>query len=159
VTITIPAAIWKALDAAARARLTGQAGGKPRRLVPSPDDVKGLFDTVTAAILANVAEQLASIRRTSGPGAEPEAIALVGGLAASAYVQEALLSRFGGAHRVLVPANPALAVLEGAVHYAYDPRALASRRSRHTSTGSRSRCPGRPGWTRRRGSSATGTRR
>jgi hypothetical protein len=127
--------------------------------VPSPDDVKGLFDTVTAAILANVAEQLASIRRTSGPGAEPEAIALVGGLAASAYVQEALLSRFGGAHRVLVPANPALAVLEGAVHYAYDPRALASRRSRHTSTGSRSRCPRRPGWTRRRGSSATGTRR
>jgi hypothetical protein len=35
-------------------------------------------------------------------------------------------------NRIIVPANPALAVLEGAVHYAYDPRAFAGRRSKYT---------------------------
>lgn len=38
----------------------------------------------------------------------------------------------GLGNRILVPANPALAVLEGAVHYAYDPRAFAGRRSKYT---------------------------
>jgi hypothetical protein len=132
VTISIPLAIWEALDAGTRARLAGQANGAPQRLVLDPGDVKALFDTVTTPILAGVEEQLANIRRTCGPGAEPEAIVLVGGLARSPYVREALRRRFGAEYRVLVPANPALAVLEGAVHYAYNPRAFASRRSKYT---------------------------
>jgi hypothetical protein len=132
VTISIPLAIWEALDAAARARLAGQANGKPQRLVLDPGDLKALFDTVTTPIVASVEEQLANIRRTCGPGAEPEAVVLVGGLAMSPYVREALRRRFGAEYRILVPANPALAVLEGAVHYAYNPRAFASRRSKYT---------------------------
>jgi hypothetical protein len=130
--IAIPPAVWEALDEAARARLTEQADGEPRRLVLDPEFLRALFDTVTTGIVASVAGQLGDIRRAGGPGAEPEAIVLVGGLAASAYVQEALRRRFGGEYRVLVPASPALAVLEGAVHHAYDPRELASRRSRYT---------------------------
>jgi hypothetical protein len=132
VTITIPPGIWGALDAGARARLTGQANGKPQRLVLAPDDVQALFDTVTTPIVAKVGEQLASIRRTCRRAAGPETIVLVGGLARSAYVREAVRSRFGAEHRILVPPNPALAVLDGAVHYAYNPGAFASRRSKYT---------------------------
>jgi molecular chaperone DnaK (HSP70) len=134
VVIAIPPAIWTALDAAARARLAGQAQGKPQRLVLRPDEVEALFDTVISALLSAIEEQLANIRRTCGEGVAgaPGTIILVGGLAMSGYVREAVRRRFGAEHRILVPPSPALAVLEGAVHYAYDPQAFASRRSKYT---------------------------
>jgi hypothetical protein len=133
VTIDVPAAVWDVLDEGARARLTETAGGKPYRLVLQPAEVEALFTTVTDGIVDKVEEQLANMRKTSGAAADGgETIVLVGGLAMSTYLRQVLRQRFGDEHRILVPPNPALAVLEGAVHYAYNPEAFASRRSKYT---------------------------
>lgn len=132
VTIDIPAAVWDVLDEKARSRLTDAASGKPYRLVLLPDEVEALFTAVTDGIIDKVEEQLAYMRKTSGPAAGGETIVLVGGLAMSTYLREVMRRNFGDEHRILVPPNPSLAVLEGAVHYAYNPEAFASRRSKYT---------------------------
>jgi hypothetical protein len=41
-------------------------------------------------------------------------------------------ARFGERHRILVPPDPALAVLEGAVHFAYRPDVFVSRQAKYT---------------------------
>ena len=132
VTIDIPPTVWAMLDDATRATLTDEMAGRPFLLELSPGEVETLFETVTAGILEKVEEQLASMRRTAGAAPGPETLVVVGGFAQSAWLQVALRRRFGGQHRILVPQNPALAVLEGAVHYAYNPAALISRQSKYT---------------------------
>lgn len=132
VSLDIPPAVWDVLDDKARSRLTDAASGKHYRLVLLPDEVEALFTAVTDGIVAKVEEQLAYMRKTSGPAADGETIVLVGGLAMSTYLREVMRRNFGDEHRILVPPNPSLAVLEGAVHYAYNPEAFASRRSKYT---------------------------
>jgi actin-like ATPase involved in cell morphogenesis len=132
VTIDIPPTVWTMLDEATKATLTDEMAGRPYLLELSPEEVETLFETVTTGILGKVEEQLASMRRTAGAAPGPETLVLVGGFAQSAWLQMALRRRFGGRHRILVPQNPDRAVLEGAVHYAYNPAALISRQSKYT---------------------------
>lgn len=123
---------WEMLDDATRATLTDEAAGKALLLEMTPAEVEALFETVTAGIVEKVEEQLANMRRTAGPAPGPETLVVVGGFAKSAWLQTALRRKFGDQHRILVPQNPALAVMEGAVHYAYNPAALVSRQSKYT---------------------------
>lgn len=132
VLIDVPPTAWAVLDECTRSRLTQEAGGKPLRLVLPPAEVEMLLRPVTDEILEKVAEQLASMQRPPGMAGGPETIVLVGGFARSAWLRAALQHRFGGQHRILLPPDPALAVMEGAVHYAYHPAALVSRQSRYT---------------------------
>ncbi|WP_329360843.1 Hsp70 family protein [Streptomyces sp. NBC_01483] len=131
VRIEVPAAVWDLLDEPVRARLTRDAG-LPRQIVLSPDEVEGLFDERVDGILDKVAEQLATIGRTCGTDAEPETLVLVGGFARSPWLRERMRARFGERHRILVPPDPALAVLEGAVHFAYRPDVFVSRQAKYT---------------------------
>ncbi|MEU0036902.1 hypothetical protein [Streptomyces sp. NPDC006333] len=132
VRIEVPAVVWTLLDEPVRARLTRDAGGLPRQIVLPPDEVEGLLDETVEGILDKVAEQLATIARTGGTGPEPETLLLVGGFARSEWLRERMRARFGGRHRILVPPDPALAVLEGAVHFAYRPDVFVSRQARYT---------------------------
>jgi hypothetical protein len=132
VLVDVPPAVWAGLDECTRARLTQEAGGQPRRLALPPAEVEMLLRPVTDAICAGVAEQLASMRPPGGRAGAAETIVLTGGLARSAWLRVALQHRFGDQHRILLPPDPALAVMEGAVHYAYNPAALVSRQSRYT---------------------------
>ncbi|WP_169981422.1 Hsp70 family protein [Microbispora sp. H10836] len=133
VRLDLPAGVWDLLDTEARARLTAQAGGKPYRVIVGPEEVEALFDDgVVSRILEKIEEQLAEIRRGDEAGREPETLLLVGGFSMSTYLKERIRRRFGDRHRILVPPNPAMAVFEGALHYAYNPRVLLSRRSKYT---------------------------
>ncbi|MCX5189953.1 Hsp70 family protein [Streptomyces sp. NBC_00268] len=131
VRIEVPAAVWDLLDEPVRARLTRDAG-LPAQIVLSPDEVEGLFDERVDGILDKVAEQLATIGRTRGTDPDPETLVLVGGFARSPWLRERMRARFGERHRILVPPDPALAVLEGAVHFAYRPDVFVSRQAKYT---------------------------
>jgi hypothetical protein len=131
VLIDVPATAWAALDQCTRSRLTQEAGGQPLRLALAPAEVEMLLRPVTDEILERVGEQLASMQRPAGP-AGPETIVITGGFARSAWLRAALQHRFGAQHRILLPPDPARAVMDGAVHYAYNPAALVSRQSRYT---------------------------
>ncbi|MFE4552174.1 Hsp70 family protein [Streptomyces sp. NPDC056785] len=132
VRIEVPAVVWALLEEPVRARLTADAGGLPRQLVLPPEEVEALLDETVDGILDKVTEQLATIARTGGAGSGPETLLLVGGFARSEWLRERMRARFGGRHRVLVPPDPALAVLEGAVHFAYRPDVFVSRQTRYT---------------------------
>ncbi|MFE2514186.1 Hsp70 family protein [Streptomyces mirabilis] len=132
VRIEVPVSVWDLLDEQVRARLTHDAAGLPRQIVLPPQEVEGLLDERVDGILDKVAEQLATIGRTSGAGAEPETLVLVGGFARSPWLRERMRARFGERHRILVPPDPALAVLEGAVHFAYRPDVFVSRQAKYT---------------------------
>ncbi|MFD6996075.1 Hsp70 family protein [Streptomyces mirabilis] len=132
VRIEVPVTVWDLLDEQVRARLTHDAAGLPRQIVLPPEEVEGLLDERVDGILDKVAEQLATIGRTSGAGAEPETLVLVGGFARSPWLCERMRARFGERHRILVPPDPALAVLEGAVHFAYRPDVFVSRQAKYT---------------------------
>lgn len=132
VRIEVPVTVWNLLDEPVRARLTRDAGGVPRQLVLPPAEVEGLLDEMVDGILEKVAEQLANIGRTSGPGPEAETLVLVGGFARCEWLRERMRTRFGDRHRILVPPDPALAVLEGAVHFAYHPGVFVSRQAKYT---------------------------
>ncbi|WP_320782099.1 hypothetical protein [Streptomyces sp. CRN 30] len=130
--IDVPPGIWDLLDGTVCARLTREAGGAPRRLRLAPEEVQSLLDEVVGGIVEKVEEQLAGIRRTAAPGARPEILVLAGGFARSAWLRDRMRRRFGARHRVLVPPDPAIAVLEGATLIAHDPSVLISRQAKYT---------------------------
>ncbi|MCY0947074.1 Hsp70 family protein [Streptomyces antarcticus] len=132
VKVDVPVTVWNLLDEPVRASLTKEAGGKPQRIVLPPDEVEALLDEVVNGILTKVEEQLAHIRSSGGVGGEAETLVLVGGFAMSEWLRERMRRRFGERHRILIPPNPALAVLEGATHFAYNPRVLLSRQAKYT---------------------------
>ncbi|MFF7213683.1 Hsp70 family protein [Streptomyces sp. NPDC008238] len=137
VRIDLPVTVWQLLEEGTRARLTEEAGGRPQRLVLAPEEVEVLLDSVVEGILDKVEEQLAAIRRTSGEAAGAgatgsETLVLVGGFAKSQWLRERMHRHFGSRHRILVPPDPALAVLEGATHFAYNPRVFLSRQAKYT---------------------------
>ena len=78
-------------------------------------------------------DQLAvKVRRNAGPPSDREIVLLVGGLAASTYLQESIKLRFGERVAVIVPEHPAAAVMFGAVRYCHRPGIIWSRRSKKT---------------------------
>jgi hypothetical protein len=108
------------------------SSGTLGRFSAGRDEAEALLETVAAGIVAKVEDQLAGVRRTSGHGPGRETIIVLGGIVLSSHLNAALCHRLGSEHRILVAPDPGLAVLEGAVHYTCNPRALTARRSRYT---------------------------
>jgi hypothetical protein len=128
----IPGEIRDLLHASTLERLDTLPRGSRNRIAVTPEETKRLFDTVVDRLIELVEEELMQMIAQDGRRAEPERLLLVGGLSRSEYLQERLLRHFGGRATLLVPPNPAAAVLFGAVLYGCDPPVIKARRSRYT---------------------------
>lgn len=129
---SIPGEIRDLLSPAVTERLASMPGGSPHRIVVTPEETKRLFDSVVDLLIELVEEELAQMVAQDGPRNGPERLLLVGGLSSSEYLQERLLRHFAGRATLLVPPNPAAAVLFGAVLYGCNPPVIHARRSRYT---------------------------
>ena len=129
--IDVPPRIWAALDQETQNRLIDLASGEDYQIVVTPGEVAELFDSVVEAILKTIARQR-EIMLDEGPVSGADQIIIVGGFARSTYLRDCIAQRFGDEIRVLVAHDPAVAVLAGAVHFAYDPSIIWGRRSKYT---------------------------
>lgn len=129
--ITIPGALWEALDEATRTRLTTEADYETYTIIVSPAEAQALMDHVVEPILRKIDDQLDEMRRATGARGD-EVLLIVGGFARCDYLCQRIRQRFGADCRVLVPADPAIAVLAGAVHFCYRPEVIVARRSKLT---------------------------
>jgi molecular chaperone DnaK (HSP70) len=122
-----------------RALVTEQLAGEwrgadepPTEVVVSAKMVAGLFDRSIDETLGHVERHLREMRALSGISGSEHAL-LVGGFAESRYLRarfkEHLATRGVG---VIVPEQPSVAVLAGAVHFAYDPSVFLSWRAPFT---------------------------
>lgn len=129
--IEVPGRLWEALAPATRQRLTEQAFGDPYHLVVTPEEVVAVHESVVGPILDTIERQRRLVL-DGGPVKGVDQIVVVGGFARSTYLRDRIAQRFGGEVRVLMPQDPAVAVLGGAVHFAYDPAVIWGRRSKYT---------------------------
>ncbi|UCM88813.1 Hsp70 family protein [Streptomyces marincola] len=134
VFVDVPGRVWEVLDTPTRERLTALAEGATHLIVVTPGEVKKLFDAVVDPIIDVIERQRALDRRDDPAevGEVAEQMVVVGGFARSPYLRDALAHRFGDTARVVLPEDPAVAVLAGAVHFAYDPSVIWGRRSKYT---------------------------
>ncbi|MFB8027342.1 MULTISPECIES: Hsp70 family protein [unclassified Streptomyces] len=131
VYVSVPGKVWDVLDAATRNRLTELASGETHSIVVSPQEVTRLFDSVVDPIL-EVIERQRAFAHAEDPSSGLEQMIVVGGFARSPYLRDAIAHRFGDKARIILPEDPAVAVLGGAVHFAYDPSVIWGRRSKFT---------------------------
>ncbi|MFD9474871.1 hypothetical protein [Streptomyces goshikiensis] len=129
--LNIPTAIDRALGAAGRKRLARKQDGTTDKIVVTVKEAAELFDTVVPEILDLIDGQLKDTENSAPAGSPRPLILLVGGFSASRFLQSAVTSHVGERARVLVPPDPAAAVLHGAALFAYEPR-IRARRSRLT---------------------------
>jgi hypothetical protein len=134
-SVDVPGEVWELLTEERRKELE-QASGRRYRLTYSAAEAQKVFDRLVDSILDSVEEQLTAMEATpamAGDGGVPyECMLLVGGFSASEYLRDRVHARFGAWIRVLRPPNHEYAVLEGAVHYAYNPDMMVSRRAKYT---------------------------
>lgn len=122
--LRLPVPLLRLLDR--RGLLAGFAarqGGVDDMFVLTNDEVKAAFDGAVEPILALVDEHLRQVGVPIGHAF------LVGGFAQSPYLRARLEQHLAGRAAVLVPPNPANAVLAGAVHFALEPGLVIARRS------------------------------
>ncbi|MFF3864013.1 Hsp70 family protein [Streptomyces sp. NPDC002209] len=131
VELQIPAAIDRIMGPAVRKRLARRQNKVDDSIILTPVQLHALFDTVVPGTLDLIEAQLKEMDAARADGQGPDTILLVGGFGSSPYLQQAVKERFGDRATVLVPPNPDIAVLHGAVHFCYDPQTRA-RRSRFT---------------------------
>ncbi|MFD9062112.1 Hsp70 family protein [Kitasatospora purpeofusca] len=129
--LNIPAMVDRRLDPEARKRLSRIQDGIDDAIVVSPDEVRAIFDNVVPDILGRIEEQYSVMRACSAGDDASDVILLAGGFGTSPYLQQVVRERFEGRATVLVPPDPSIAVLFGAVHFCYEPHTRA-RRSRFT---------------------------
>ena len=107
-----------------REQAAGRWGGSAEpdtEIVVSRDLVASLFDQQVDAAIQCVEQQLHEMQVASGKTGG-EILLLVGGFAESPYLRGRLGAKLAGKNvRLLIPEQPAVAVLAGAVHFAYDP--------------------------------------
>ncbi|MFJ3733014.1 Hsp70 family protein [[Kitasatospora] papulosa] len=129
--LPIPAAFDRLLDEDTRKVLSKKQNGVVDFLVVTADEAREVFEAVIPGILSLVDRQLDEMRaqRRNAPG--KELVILVGGFGNSPYLQERLQEHLTGRADVLIPPDPQVAVLLGAVHYSYDPQ-TKSRRTKYT---------------------------
>ena len=94
-------------------------------LVIGCDAARKLFEPVIELIKSHVTKLLADIT------GHLDYIILVGGFADSPYLKEAMQGHFNQ-HIVLIPDDPELAVIKGAVKYGLDPHIITSRKAKKT---------------------------
>ena len=99
-----------------------QRGPMPQPvLVIEREKVVSLYEGVLASTLEAVDAHLAAMRAASGGRPGGELALLVGGFAQSPYLRGRLRERLAAQDvELVVPPRPELAVLSGAVHFAYD---------------------------------------
>ncbi|QDY77881.1 Hsp70 family protein [Streptomyces qinzhouensis] len=129
--IEVPGRLWEALSQPTRERLTELAYGEPYHLVILPHEIAALHESVVGRILETIEGQR-RIVLDNGPVKGVDQIIMVGGFARSTYLRDRIAQRFGGKVTVIMPQDPAVAVLGGAVHFAYDPAVIRGRRSKFT---------------------------
>ncbi|MFJ5712840.1 Hsp70 family protein [Streptomyces sp. NPDC093105] len=129
--LLIPTAIDRKLGAAGRRRLARRQNKVDDAIVLTPAQLHALFDTVVPGTLDLIEAQLTEMEATQSDSDTPNVIVLAGGFSNSPYLQQAIRERFGTRATIVVPPNPDIAVLAGAVHFCYDPQTRA-RRSRFT---------------------------
>ncbi|MFK0141336.1 Hsp70 family protein [Streptomyces murinus] len=129
--LMIPSAIDRRMGAAVRRRLARRQSKVSDAIVLTPAHIHALFDKVVPGTLELIETQLREMEATRTKESGTDVILLVGGFSSSPYLQQAVKERFGARARVLVPPNPDIAVLFGAVHFCYEPQTRA-RRSRFT---------------------------
>ncbi|WP_406113788.1 Hsp70 family protein [Kitasatospora purpeofusca] len=141
--LQLPAAIDRLLDEESRNSLREQQAGVIDFIVVKAAEAREVFEVVVPKILSLVDKQLAEMKsqRRNAPGRE--LVILVGGFGNSPYLQKRLESHLAGRADILVPPEPEVAVLRGAVHYLYDPQ-TKSRRTKYT-YGCNSALPFNPG--------------
>lgn len=101
-------------------------------IVVSHEMAASLFDNSIDQTIGHVEQQLREMRSLSGVTGG-EIILLVGGFAESPYLRARFSDRMAGwGVRVIVPEQPSVAVLAGAVHFAYDPSVFMSWRAPFT---------------------------
>ncbi|MGX5213849.1 Hsp70 family protein [Streptomyces violaceus] len=129
--IEVPGRLWEALTEPTREWLTDLAFDDPYHLVLTPEEVTALHDSVVEPVLETI-ERQRRIVLDGGPVKGVEQILVVGGFARSTYLRDRIAHRFGNEVKVVIPQDPAVAVLGGAVHFAYDPSVIWGRRSKYT---------------------------
>lgn len=99
----------------------------PSAITVTGADLAALFDEVIADIVDAIGRHLAEMRSRSGVSGG-ELVVLVGGFARSPYLRARLREYVRGrGAELVVPQNPEIAVLGGAVHYAYGQRPRSQR--------------------------------
>jgi actin-like ATPase involved in cell morphogenesis len=125
VYIPIEAALYKKLTQNDRELLGEKQDGATEAIILSEEEVSHVFERVVSEVLELVDKQLAEMRLQRRSTKGEEIIVLVGGFGASKYLQSRLTQHVAGRASVIIPPDPGSAVLEGAVHYAYDPKIRA----------------------------------
>jgi molecular chaperone DnaK (HSP70) len=128
--ISIPTALDRLLNDEIRRKLSSEQEGIDDHLILTPADLTRIFECVIPNVLHLIDQQIAEIQN-SGRRSTGELIILVGGFGASPYLQQSLVQHLQGRAEVLLPPEPAVAVLYGAAHFAYDPQ-TRTRRSKYT---------------------------
>ncbi|MGW0874195.1 Hsp70 family protein [Streptomyces sp. NPDC002740] len=131
INLLIPTGIDRKMGATGRRRLARRQDKVDDAIVLTPAQLHALFDTVVPGTLDLIEAQLNEMESTQGDPDIPNVIVLAGGFSNSPYLQQAIRERFSAQATIVVPPNPDIAVLAGAVHFCYDPQTRA-RRSRFT---------------------------
>ena len=123
--IPMPAALHRTLTSDDLEVLGSKQNDITDMIVVTEEETSSIFDNLVANVLQLVDKQLTdmSLQRRSTKG--DEIIVLVGGFGASKYLQKRLQEHVSSRASVIIPPDPGAAVLEGAVHYAYDPQIRA----------------------------------
>jgi molecular chaperone DnaK (HSP70) len=132
VYIPLPFQLVRHLDTDTIERLPElQPDGIDDGIAISPEDIHSIFEDVVPVLVDLVDKQLDEMRRQVGQADGKELVLLVGGFAASPYLQDRLAQHLADRATVLTVPEPGAAVLRGAVHFAYEPQTRA-RRSKYT---------------------------
>lgn len=131
-SITIPGKIYQLLHSrGGLQRLARLQGGQDFHVLVDTSDADLLFEGVVRPLTHLVAERIVDMRNLLGDRKANIRIVLVGGFAQSPYLRSKLTAflqqRYGSSVQLLIPPDPARAVLAGAVHYTYRPTVVASR--------------------------------
>ncbi|WP_143662397.1 Hsp70 family protein [Streptomyces sp. f51] len=131
INLLIPTGIDRKMGATGRRRLARRQNKVDDALVFTPAQLHTVFDTVVPGTLGLIEAQLTEMESAQGDPDVPNVIVLAGGFSNSPYLQQAIKERFSARATIVVPPNPDIAVLAGAVHFCYDPQ-IRARRSRFT---------------------------
>ncbi|MHB9858846.1 Hsp70 family protein [Streptomyces sp. YIM S03343] len=131
-SITIPGKIYGLLHSSGGLqRLARMQGGQDFHVLVEAKAADDLFEGVVRPLTHLVAERIVDMRKLLGDRKAAIRIVLVGGFAQSPYLRSKLSAfvqqRYGSTVQLLIPPDPARAVLAGAVHYTYRPTVVASR--------------------------------
>ena len=102
------------------------------RIILQPAEIEEIFEGIISPVLKEIEGQLEEVRKNAGQPSGPEILLLVGGFAASKYLQESIKLRFHDQIVLIVPEKPAAAVMFGAVRLCHRPTTIRSRRARYT---------------------------